>query len=361
MLAAVMPPHNDFHALARYLILGKSGQGSPDRVAWTFAHNLPTDDPTLAATYMQATAEKSRRCKNAAYHTIISWHEAERPTPEVMQEIARKTLTLAGLADHQALVMGHGDRPQQHLHMMINRVHPDTGRAWSTSHDFKRMDAIMRHLSDDYGFQYVPAHTFNPDLTADLPKKPNKRATYAAKRGASTGRLQWSRTNARRLADRLSERLDQASTFDDITAALADNGLTVEKKGKGYVAGNRSSYVKLSALGLSPASKRTGKVFAARPRAPAKRKAPTRSIFAIDAIDIARALGSRADVRDAINHAKAIRAARITRLPLMAQLLADLRDHLKAFTAHTPAQHPKPLRRRPTSKKVRKPSRAGRA
>ncbi len=353
MLAAVMPPHNDFHALARYLILGKSGQGSPDRVAWTFAQKLPTDDPLLAATYMQATAEKSRRCTNAAYHTIISWHEHERPSAEVMQEIARKTLALAGLAEHQALVMGHGDRPHQHLHMMINRVHSETGRAWSTSHDFRRMDAIMRQLSEQYGFQYVPAHTFNPNLTEDLPKKPTKRATYAAKRGAKTNRLQWSRRKARQLAERLSENLDQASTFDDITAMLATYDLKVEKKGKGYVAGNRTSYVKLSALGLSPASKRTGKAFTARPRAPAKCKAPPRSIFAIDAVDIARVLGSRADLREAINDAQARRRARITRLPLMDQLLADLRERLKAFTALTPPKcsKPKPRRRHPRSQK----------
>ena len=155
MLAQIEPARNDFHALARYLIHGKERPTHPGRVAWAFGHNLATDDPELAATYMTATAELSRRCTSACYHMSINWHPDERPSPEIMQEIARRTLDLAGLSEHQALVMGHGDKPHKHLHMMINRVHPGTGRAWSTSHDYRRFDRIMRLLSDEYGFRHI--------------------------------------------------------------------------------------------------------------------------------------------------------------------------------------------------------------
>lgn len=55
---------------------------------------------------------------------MIAWPPDERPLPEMMQEIARKTLELAGLGEHQALIVGHGDAEHRHLHAMINRVHP---------------------------------------------------------------------------------------------------------------------------------------------------------------------------------------------------------------------------------------------
>ncbi|MEQ1729678.1 MAG: hypothetical protein ABL982_15000, partial [Vicinamibacterales bacterium] len=61
MLAQIEPARNDFHALASYLVHGKDRPTHPDRVAWAFGHNLPTDDATLAADYMCATAELSRR------------------------------------------------------------------------------------------------------------------------------------------------------------------------------------------------------------------------------------------------------------------------------------------------------------
>ena len=269
MLVNVVPPTNDFHALARYLVDGDTQPPHPDRVAWIRAHNLPTDDPELAATYMTATAQASKRCKNAAYHAMIAWAPHEKPTPDIMQEIALKTLELAGLAEHQALIMGHGDKPHAHLHMLINRVHPTTGRAWDTKHDFALFDRIMRQLSDEYGFEYVPAHRFNPDQTADRTKKPNKRATWAAKRGAKTDRRQWSRNASRAYGATLAERLDRASTWEDLEAAFAEDGLTLEAKGTGLVAGTATSYTKLSALGLT----RTAKDFEKRFGTPFPRRA----------------------------------------------------------------------------------------
>lgn len=202
MLAQAEKPTNDFFALARYLTHGRERPTSSDRVAWVLSQNLPDADPEMAARLMTASASGSRRCKDACYHLMIAWHERERPTPDVMQEIAVKTLHMAGLAEHQAFIMGHGDKPHPHLHIMLNRVSPLDGRAWKTSHDYRLWDRIMGQMSEEYGFAYVPAHVFNPELADNLPKKPNKRATRAAKRGARTDRLQWSRRQSRTFSDR---------------------------------------------------------------------------------------------------------------------------------------------------------------
>lgn len=290
MLAKVTPPTNDFHALARYLVRGKPGSTpDPKRVAWVFSQNLPTDDADLAASYMTATAGLSARTKNAAYHMMIAWHQRERPTPELMQQIARRTLELAGLAEHQALIMGHGDKPHPHLHILLNRVHPETGRAWKTSNDYARLDRIMRDLASQHGCEYTPAHTFNPDLTDDAPKQPNSRATYAAKRGAKTNRPQWSKTTARVVSETLSEDLTHASTVEDVAAAMDDNGLHLEAKGKGLVVGTSTSYAKLSSLNLHLSAHGLAlmRSLAITPRKSSVRKRP---LFTVDEVDIVRAL-----------------------------------------------------------------------
>ena len=346
MLAQIEPARNDFHVLARYLLHGKDCPTHPERVAWMFGHNLPDDDPMLAATLMAATAELSKRCRTACYHMSINWHPDEQPTPEIMQEIARKTLILAGLAEHQALVMGHGDKPHNHLHIMLNRVHPETGLAWSTAHDYRRFDAIMKQLSEDYGFQHVPPHCFHPDATHELPKRPNSNATYAARRGARTGRPQWSRAHAHLYASRISELLEQSSSTADLEALFAEDGLTLEPKGKGWVVGNTTSYVKLSALGLM----RTAHGLAKRRPSPPKRRRRkhrfrSRSLLTVDAVDIARAIGTKDELRTALHAAAAQRQARIARKPLMDRLMEELKQKLKATTILSP------LRRRPTTQK----------
>ena len=344
MLAQAEKPTGDFLALARYLVEGKERPTSPARVAWVMARNMPTEDPEVAAKMMAATAEHSRRCRHACYHLMIAWHPDENPSPEVMQDIAVATLALAGLAEHQVLVMGHGDKPHRHLHMMVNRVHPETGKAWSTRHDYQRFDAIMRQLSEAHGFSFVPAHRFNPDLTDDTPKKPASRARYAARRGASTHREQWSARRTRAVAAEVSEGLDAASTWEDVEAAFAEAGYQVQRKGKGYVVGNASGYAKLSRLGLT----RTAKGFM-------KRRTKMRSmrvLFGVDAVDIARALGSRQDVRAAVQEAAARRQARLAKQPLIVQLLAGLDATLRATTALTPSRR-KRIGRRPVKTKSR--------
>lgn len=302
MLAKVAPASNDFHALARYFVHGKPGTTPhPARVAWAFTQNLPTDDPGLAATYMQATAQLSPRTRKAAYHLMIAWHERERPDADLMQAVARRTLDLAGLAEHEALVMGHGDKPHRHLHILLNRVHPDTGRAWKTTQDFARFDRIMRQLSDEYGCAYTPAHLFNPDITEATPKKPNSPATYAAKRGAPTKRLQWSRTSAREFGETISEGLTPASTWEDVEMAMTDHGLAIEQKGRGLVVGNGVSYAKLSSLGLHITAK-------GEPHyPPITSDKSRRSIFTVDEIDIVRALLT-VGITDRDDLIKAIRA-----------------------------------------------------
>lgn len=344
MLAKVAPSSNDFHALARYLLRGKPGSTpDPKRVAWTFSQNLPTDDPELAATYMNATAQLSRRTKNAAYHMMIAWHERERPSPDLMQKVARETLDLAGLAEHQALVMGHGDKPHAHLHILLNRVHPDSGRAWKTTHDFACLDRIMQHLADAHGCEYVPAHAFNPDLTDDIPKQPDSGATYAAKRGANTARPQWSRKVSRKLGSDISDELTLESTPDDIEDLLEGRGLTLEPKGSGFVVGNTEGYAKLSSLRLQGSAHDALTLHRTSHRRPPTSH-PRRFVFHVDAIDVAKAfhtigLISKDDLRTAIADTVAERQSRIAAKSIAQKLEADLRQTLKLTTSLTPTRN----------------------
>lgn len=313
MLAKVAPLSNDFHALARYLVRGKPGTTpDPRRVAWILTQNLPSDDPDLAATYMAATAQNSSRTKNATYHLMIAWQEQETPSADLMQTVALRSLELAGLVEHQALIMGHGDKPHPHLHILLNRIHPETGRAWKTAHDFARWDRIMKQLAADHGCEYVPAHLFNPDLTEALPKKPNSAATHAGKRGARTVRPQMSRQDAGALGDDLSTQLDQASTSDDLRQLLEDRGLAIEAKGQGHVIGNSDTYAKLSSLRLTSAARTLAIALASvKPSLP---KPPCRNVFTVDGVDIVRGLlafglTDRDDVKRAIDDATRERAA----------------------------------------------------
>jgi hypothetical protein len=268
MLAQLEPPTNNFHTLVRYLINGRERPPNPDRVAWIRAFQLPTDDPERVASLMAATAELSKRCKNPCYHAILAWALNEHPTPEEMLEVALDTLDLAGLGEHQVFIIGHGDKDHAHLHIMINRVHPETGRAWSTADDYKKFAQIMKQMAHKHGFQHVPTHAFDPELTDELPKKPNSRAHYAAKRGAQTNRPQWPKATSRAYGAAVAEELVHVSTWEEVDKVLADDGLVIEPKGQGLVVGDAQSYTKFSALGLGVTASDLTQKLGPRPMAP---------------------------------------------------------------------------------------------
>jgi hypothetical protein len=63
----------------------------------------------------------------------IAWHPGERPAKAQMMDAARSSLEAQGLEQHQAIILCHDDEPQAHLHIIVNRVHPATGKAATLS------------------------------------------------------------------------------------------------------------------------------------------------------------------------------------------------------------------------------------
>jgi hypothetical protein len=148
-----------FGDLARYLEAGHRGT-EPERVAWRAARNLPTDDPRLAAAFMQAEASANGRVERPVYHLVIAFDSTDRPTPPTMTGVAERVLADLGLADHQALLVAHRDTAHPHVHLMVNRVHPGTGRAWDTRDDYARVERALRGLERELGLRAVPGrHT----------------------------------------------------------------------------------------------------------------------------------------------------------------------------------------------------------
>lgn len=339
MLARVVPTRHGFADLARYLIKGPTGTPHPDRVQWLVAQNLPDSDPDLAAKIMTATAKLSPRTKKPTYHAMIAWHPDEAPTPEAMQAIAVQTLALLGLDEHQALIVGHGDTDHPHLHLMVNRVHPGTGKAWRTAHDYRRLDEAMQRLALTYEFEHVPGHAFSPDDTDDLPTQPTAKAHHAAKRGAKTTRPQWSKAASRHLGADLADDLDQAQSWDDLDAAINRQGLTLAAKGQGLIVGDETSYSKFSALRLGTNAEQLERRFGERFLTYRKR----RPMFTVDAVDIAKAvvamgLAGRDSVTRAVQDVTAARQRALATKALNTQVAMAVKQAFSTTGLARPAR-----------------------
>jgi len=252
VLANVPRPGKDFAGLRRYLMEGKQGaEKDPSRVAWITTRNLATADPEIATKVMTATAALSVRVERPVYHLIVSWHPEEDPGREDMEQVAATTLEDIGFAEHQALIIGHADTDNPHLHMIVNRVHPGTGVAWSTSHDYRRIEHSMRRQAETHGFVRVPGRHTEPERFKERGDEPSEGEFQLLRKKKREALPQWSPEQSKALGERLKPLLEDAKSWREVKQAMDAFGAKLVAKGQGMVVTDhaRTGFAKLSSLG----------------------------------------------------------------------------------------------------------------
>lgn len=147
--------HSFKGAFAYYL--HDKGAQTAERVAWTETRNFAQDDPGYAQSVMIATARQADALKQAAgvkatgrkatagpvYAFSLSWHPDEAPQLDRAEMVRAADAALKVLkAEHlQAVIVCHQDRAHPHVHVIVNRVHPDNGVMEGFSKDRDRLDA----------------------------------------------------------------------------------------------------------------------------------------------------------------------------------------------------------------------------
>jgi hypothetical protein len=123
---------------------------------WKEVRNLASDDPAHYTAMMEDTASLSR-AEKPVYHLSISYAEGDAPSRAMMQTDAEKVLSQLGLANHQAVMIAHGDTAHRHVHVMVNRVDPATGKAWNPWREHARVEAALGQIERERGYQLVSA------------------------------------------------------------------------------------------------------------------------------------------------------------------------------------------------------------
>jgi hypothetical protein len=108
---------------------------------------------------MQGVASLNYRCKDAVCHYELAWPPGERPTRPQWADSALQTLKALGYEDHQYMIVAHDDKKHFHIHIMVNKVHPETLRAPTPYRNWLALDAAARFLEAKYGWAHTPGMT----------------------------------------------------------------------------------------------------------------------------------------------------------------------------------------------------------
>jgi hypothetical protein len=227
----------EFGSLARYLVTGREGS-CPTRVAWTESRNLPSDDPLLGADLMQATAAQNLRVQEPAYHLALSFAPEDHPTPQLLRQVADRVLAELGLADHQAIVVAHYDRAHAHVHVVVNRIHPDTLAVWDRWRDQTTLQRVLADQERALGVRELPAHDRAVErVSHDSGHADTTRPQDRAAERAFTEQL---RT--------LLPEIRASGTWHELRERLAEHDLQIERRAKGFVITDGTTTIRASAL-----------------------------------------------------------------------------------------------------------------
>ncbi|MEA2823015.1 MAG: hypothetical protein QOJ86_5019 [Bradyrhizobium sp.] len=153
-----------FKKLAAYLLHDADKAETSQRLRWTHTLNLASDDPKLAVDEMLWTyrgadwlkqqagvASGGRHLKHPVRHFSLNWHPSESPSREQMIEAVESFMEHMGWQAHQAILFNHADKQHPHVHVMLNAVHPETGRALDAGFERRRAQVWAETYERDHG------------------------------------------------------------------------------------------------------------------------------------------------------------------------------------------------------------------
>ncbi|MDA8151349.1 MAG: relaxase/mobilization nuclease domain-containing protein [Acidithiobacillus sp.] len=251
-----------FADLVNYVAREADGKGREVDKEEMGVLNLDADVEDLDLVIRQMDMAAAKTAKNGkfkgdpVYHLILSWQEGDKPTPKQVKDCVQHTLKALGMEECQAVWAIHHDTDNDHVHIAVNRVHPEKGIVMGPPRrDYHVIDKAMRELELIHGFRrdngpYVTLDTDNGPQIIRMSRKERAekgllkhgdevgpRTTPAAKaaersQGAPSFQewAQWGPTNA--MHDAL-EKPD--ATWRDLYEALAPYGIQIQTKGTGMV------------------------------------------------------------------------------------------------------------------------------
>ena len=88
--------------------------------------------------HLAGRAATGRKLEKPVCHYSLSWAKDERPDRQEMKRAAAESLKALGLERHQTLIVSHRDG-QSHVHVIANRVDPESGKAAGLSRSKLRL------------------------------------------------------------------------------------------------------------------------------------------------------------------------------------------------------------------------------
>ena len=212
-----------FRGLVTYLT---SSRGNSERLGLVCGTNCVSADVPSAVLEVESVQARNHRARHGTYHLVLSFPAGEEPPAQVLAAIERRACDVLGFTEHQRISVVHHDTDHLHVHIAINRIHPETHRAHWPSYSKLALDGLCVDVEQEYGLRPTPHRT--------------------RQRAAQVGAANALRASIVGLC--VDQRV-QAGTWAELHARAEEQGLRVQLQGNGLVfVGRDDSSVRASSV-----------------------------------------------------------------------------------------------------------------
>jgi hypothetical protein len=217
-------------------ITGKTNRKPEEKIAFTDCINLTSVE--TATLEMEALAFQNKRCGDPVMHLLLSWRENENPTREQVQKAVKITLSELDLTECQTLYSLHQNTDNMHLHLCVNRVHPETYLAINPAHGWTRraMEKSARKIEYSQGWQVENNTWTEIDEHGEIVRKPITSDVRVPPKPKDMENLTGEKSAVRKAQEALSkETIKNISSWKKLHTFMRQNGMEYRKKGSGAV------------------------------------------------------------------------------------------------------------------------------
>lgn len=229
-----------------------------EKCIYSEAKNFLGDDLETQTLEMIALSQEAVKSKDPIDHWVLSWKSNERPTPEQASEAAAIFIKQCGLQGHQYIIGLHDDTENMHLHIAVNRVHPEILKVVKINKGFDReaSQQAIAIIEKTQGWSVEKNARYRTNDRAELIIDPT---TKRPKIFAPGEKLQQPSTKAQAMEIQTGEKSAQrigienapaiiasATSWADLHAKMQAAGMEYQRQGSGAVIKVGDTMVKAS-------------------------------------------------------------------------------------------------------------------
>jgi Relaxase/Mobilisation nuclease domain len=226
-----------------------------EKVTHTGALNFISDNPKVQAREMTALAQDAPRSKDPIAHYVMSWKENEQPTTQQIDQAVEIFLDEMELTGHQTIYALHEDTSNVHLHLIVNRVHPDTLKVIrpNKGFDIKAAHRAIAKIEHVQGWQREAKGCYRVAEDGKIERSHKSEKKQPGQKARDFEQRTGEKSAQRIAIERAAQIIREVQQWQQLHEELAAEGMKYEKKGSGAIITVGDTVIKASSADRSAA------------------------------------------------------------------------------------------------------------